>query len=216
MSQRWGSYRYSRAQCGDETEADPFTRAEVLVFKARKQPFPNVLDQREERGGRDKKRSWVETRKERLPETQSRGVGGWVWTDYGLKRVLQLISRRGRWHHVLWQHSTQNRKQNLIEILKEQCLVNVLDLYLSAISAICGRRSTLQMCVPHHGWSSLLHTAKDEGLAVFPDLIFSIPQPVHQSWQNYREQKSWVRCESTSDEVKDKWGYTQHTGVPQF
>lgn len=213
MSQRWGSY--SRAQCGDETEADPFTGAEVLVFKARKQPFPNVLDQREKRGGRDKKRSWVETRKEGLPDTQSRGVGlNRLWikvctaTDIQKRALTPCL--------LTAQYTEQKTKQNLIEIPKEQCLVNVLDLYLSAISAICGRRSTLQMCVPHHGWSSLLHTAKDEGLAVFPDLILSIPQPVHQSWQNYREQKSWVRCESTSDEVKDKCGYTQHTGVPQF
>lgn len=45
------------------------------------------------------------------------------------------------------------------------------------------------VCVSHHGWSSLFHTAKDEGLAVFPDLILSIPQPVHQSRQNYGQQK---------------------------
>ena len=38
--------------------------------------------------------------------------------------------------------------------------------------------------VSHHGRGSLLHTAKDQSLAVFPDLVLPIAQPVHQSWQN--------------------------------
>lgn len=75
MSQRWGSY--SRAQCGDETEADPFTGAEVLVFKGRKQPFPNVLDQREKRGGRDKKKKDHEWKLEKK-DCQIPNRGGWV------------------------------------------------------------------------------------------------------------------------------------------
>lgn len=66
MSGRWRSY--SRGERGDETEADPFTRAEVLVFKSRKQPFPNVLDQREKKELREIKKdvSYVENRKGRL------------------------------------------------------------------------------------------------------------------------------------------------------
>ncbi len=43
--------------------------------------------------------------------------------------------------------------------------------------------------VSHHGRGRLLHTAKDESLAVLPDLVLPIAQPVHQSWQNYRQKK---------------------------
>lgn len=40
---------YSRAERGTETEADPFSTPEVLVFKSGKEPLPDVLDRREER-----------------------------------------------------------------------------------------------------------------------------------------------------------------------
>lgn len=38
---------YSRAERGTETEADSFSAAEVLMFKTRKQPFPNILEKGE-------------------------------------------------------------------------------------------------------------------------------------------------------------------------
>lgn len=37
----------SRVERGTETEADSFSTAEVLVFKTRNQPFPNILDEGE-------------------------------------------------------------------------------------------------------------------------------------------------------------------------
>lgn len=201
MFWRWGSY--SRAERGDETEAYPFSRAEVLMFKSRKQPFPNVLDQRETWGGRDKKKkimsgNW-ELKTARKPKEGA-------WTDYGLKCVMRLTSRRGRQQHKL-QYSEEKKKMTFLTWHvnhmtmsydwhywrnNQRCAVIILDLYLRDIRAICGHSSCFQLSVSHHGWSSLLHTAKDEGLAVFPDLILSIPQPVHQSWQNYRRKKSWV------------------------
>lgn len=45
------------------------------------------------------------------------------------------------------------------------------------------------VCVSHHWRGSLFHAAKDEGLAVLPDLVLPITQPVHQSWQHYTQRK---------------------------
>lgn len=39
-----------RAERGAEAEAQPFAAAEVLVFEARQQPFPHMLDKREDSG----------------------------------------------------------------------------------------------------------------------------------------------------------------------
>lgn len=54
-----------------------------------------------------------------------------------------------------------------------------------------GRHIYVLVCVSHHGRGTLLHTAKDDSLAVLPDLVLPIAQPVHQSWQNYRQEIRW-------------------------
>lgn len=104
----------SRAERGAEAEAEPFAAAEVLVFETGQQPFPDVLDKRQ-----DSSTKWV--------------------------------GPTNTW----WQR--------------------------------CSRDDVgIAVCVSHHGRGSLFHAAKDESLAVFPDLILPIAQPVHQGWQDYR------------------------------
>lgn len=43
------------------------------------------------------------------------------------------------------------------------------------------------MLVSHHGRGCLLHAAQDKTLAVLPNLVLPITQPVHQSWQHCRQ-----------------------------
>lgn len=133
------------------------------------------IKEKKELGEIKKDVSCVENRKGRL------FYKGGAWTDYGLKRVIQCISKRGRYHHDLLQFPEIKIKFDWKSLRTPCCkwswfIFEYYQCYLRSLSKC--------PCVPHHGWSGLLHTAKDESLAVFPDLILSIPQPVHQSWQN--------------------------------
>lgn len=86
--------------------------------------------------------------------------------------------------------------------------------YRAFASSVCDLYT--HVCVTHHGRGSLLHAAKDEGLAVLPDLVLPITQPVHQSWQHYRDRKrervgGWVVSKSQYMKTTVDYAPMSHT-----